>query len=67
MFWLGDFNYRINEAANTIKELCSKQEYSTLWEYDQVLLVVVFFSFFVSIFFISSVITENRNHDRMKA
>jgi len=33
---MGDLNYRINETIENIKGLCAKQEYSTLWEHDQV-------------------------------
>ena len=36
VFWLGDFNYRINETIENIKGLCGKQEYSALWPHDQV-------------------------------
>lgn len=36
VFWMGDLNYRINETIENIKGLCAKQEYSTLWEHDQV-------------------------------
>ena len=36
VFWLGDLNYRINEAIDNIKGLCGKKEYSTLWKHDQV-------------------------------
>lgn len=37
VFWMGDLNYRINETIENIKGLCAKQEYSTLWEHDQLL------------------------------
>ncbi|KAK3737478.1 hypothetical protein QZH41_008360, partial [Actinostola sp. cb2023] len=37
VFWLGDFNYRINESSENIKGLCSRQEYSSLWQHDQLL------------------------------
>ena len=36
VFWLGDLNYRINETIDNIKGLCGKQEYSALWQHDQV-------------------------------
>lgn len=36
VFWLGDFNYRINETIDNIKGLCGKKEYSALWKHDQV-------------------------------
>ncbi|KXJ17018.1 phosphatidylinositol 4,5-bisphosphate 5-phosphatase A isoform X2 [Exaiptasia diaphana] len=37
VFWLGDFNYRINESSENIKALCSGQEYTSLWQHDQLL------------------------------
>lgn len=34
VFWLGDFNYRINEIIDNIKGFCGKKEYFVLWKYD---------------------------------
>ena len=42
VFWLGDFNYRINETIENIKGLCGKQEYSALWPHDQVFKYILY-------------------------
>ncbi|XP_048582468.1 inositol polyphosphate 5-phosphatase K [Nematostella vectensis] len=37
IFWSGDFNFRINESIENIKGACSRQEYASLWQHDQLL------------------------------
>ena len=70
VFWLGDFNYRINETIENIKGLCGKQEYSALWPHDQVFksilyIYIVMYSVPLLCCWSSTVIKEVDHHSRM--
>lgn len=70
IFWLGDFNYRINETIENIKGLCGKQEYSALWPHDQVfkyILYIYIVMYSVPLLYCgsSTVIKEVDHHLRM--
>jgi len=48
ILWIGDLNYRIGDLdVDSVKELISKKDFETLHNYDQVILISLFFSFFL--------------------
>lgn len=44
ILWIGDLNYRISDLdVDNVKELISKKDFETLYNYDQVISTMVYF------------------------